>query len=83
MSGLNIDPKLRDDIIESLLGISEVIQVSEVTGRFDILISTRARSLKEFHSLMLEKIGTINGVKRSESFVEMKRTTKQTPYRQL
>jgi len=39
-----------------------------------------AKNLDEMHRLISEKLGRIEGVQRSESFIEMKRTTKPMPY---
>ncbi|MEO2220063.1 MAG: Lrp/AsnC family transcriptional regulator, partial [Nitrosopumilus sp.] len=35
LTGINIDTKQRDNVIEKLFGIDEVREVAEVTGRFD------------------------------------------------
>ena len=39
-----------------------------------------ARSLDEMHKIVSEKIGRIDGVLSSESFIEMKTRTKEMPY---
>ena len=77
-----MDSKLRDNVIEELLKIPEVREISEVTGRFDILVTVYAKNLDEMHRLISENLGRIQGVQRSESFIEMKRTTKPMPYKQ-
>ena len=78
-----MDSKLRDNVIEELFKIPEVREISEVTGRFDILVTMYARNLDEMHRLISENLGRIQGVQRSESFIEMKRTTKPMPYRSM
>ena len=35
--GINRDPKLKEEIHKKLLEIAEVVSLSEVTGRFDII----------------------------------------------
>jgi Lrp/AsnC family transcriptional regulator, regulator for asnA, asnC and gidA len=40
-----------------------------------------AKNLDEMHRLISERLGRIQGVQRSESFIEMKRTTKPMPYK--
>ena len=45
LTGINMDSKKRDNVIQELLKISGVREVSEVTGRFDILITMYARKL--------------------------------------
>ena len=79
-TGINIDSKQRDNVINGLFEINGVREISEVTGRFDILITMHAKNLAEMHRLISEGIGKIQGIIGSESFVEMKRRKKQTPY---
>ncbi|HJN19324.1 MAG TPA: Lrp/AsnC family transcriptional regulator [Candidatus Nitrosopelagicus sp.] len=79
-TGINIDSKQRDSVINGLFEINGVREISEVTGRFDILVTMHAKNLAEMHRLISEGIGKIQGIIGSESFVEMKRRKKQTPY---
>ena len=78
--GLNIDSKLRESILDELLSLSEVREVSEVTGRFDLVVTVKARSLEELHDIVSGKIGRINGVVHTETFIEMKRKVRQSVY---
>jgi len=78
--GINRDPKLKDQIHKSLMKTPEVIEISEVTGRFDILITLRARNLEELHTVAIEKIGKIEGIQNTETFVELQRTDKDSVY---
>lgn len=78
--GINRDPKLKANIHTELLKIPEVRMISEVTGRFDILVAVSARTLEELHDVVIEKIGKIEGVLNTETFVEMQRTEKELHY---
>ena len=80
LTGINMDSKKRDNIIEELFKIREVREISEVTGRFDILVTMFARNLEDMHQLVSEQIGKIQGIVGSESFIEMKTQTKQMPF---
>ena len=80
LTGINMDTKKRDHIIEELFKIDGVREVAEVTGRFDILVTMYAKSLDQMHKLVAEKIGRIEGVQSSESFIEMKSRMKAMPY---
>jgi len=80
LTGINMDSKQRSVVIEELFKIPGVREVSEVTGRFDILVTMYAKNLGEMHLLISEKIGKITGIIGSESFIEMKTRTKQMPY---
>ena len=80
LTGINMDSKQRSVIIEELFKVPGVREVSEVTGRFDMLVTMHAKNLSEMHQLISEKIGKITGIIGSESFIEMKTQKKQMPY---
>ena len=80
LTGINIDTKQRDNVINQLFKIDGVREVAEVTGRFDILVTMYARSLDQMHKMVSEKIGRVEGIQSSESFIEMKSRTKAMPY---
>ena len=80
LTGINMDSKKRDNIIQELFKISGVREVSEVTGRFDILVTMYAENLNQMYSIVSDSIGKIDGIIGSESFIEMKTRTKQMPY---
>jgi len=80
LAGINMDSKKRDGVIDALFKIEGVREIAEVTGRFDILVTLYARSLDEMHRIVSEKIGKIDGVLSSESFIEMKTREKAMPY---
>ena len=80
LTGINMDSKQRDNVIQELFKIPGVREVSEVTGRFDILVTTYAENLSEMYKIVSDGIGKIQGVMGSESFIEMKTRTKQTSY---
>ena len=78
--GINRDPKLKDSIHKALMKTLEVVEIFEVTGRFDILITLRAKNLEELHTVAIEKIGKIEGIQNTETFVELQRTDKDAVY---
>ena len=80
ITGINMDSKQRDVVIQELFKIQGVREVSEVTGRFDILVTMYAENLNEMYRIVSDDIGKIQGVTSSESFIEMKTRTKQMPY---
>jgi Lrp/AsnC family transcriptional regulator for asnA, asnC and gidA len=80
LTGINMDSKKRDNVIDELFKIDGVREIAEVTGRFDILVTMYAKTLDEMHKLISDKIGRIEGVISSESFIEMKTRTKSMPY---
>ena len=78
--GINRDPKFKIQIHKKLLEISEVVSISEVTGRFDIMIQVYAQDLEDLHAVVIEKIGKIEGIQNTESFVELQKTDKEPAY---
>ena len=80
LTGINMDSKQRDNVIQELFKIPGVREVSEVTGRFDILVTMYAENLGEMYRIVSDSIGKIQGVIGSESFIEMKTRTKQMSY---
>ncbi|CAN5674407.1 HTH-type transcriptional regulator Ptr1 [soil metagenome] len=78
--GINRDPKLKEPIHNELMKIPEIRSLIEVTGRFDIILSIYTRSLEELHKVVIERIGKIEGIQATETFVEMQRTDKEPVY---
>ena len=78
--GINRDPKLKEPIHTELLKIPEVRSVSEVTGRFDMIVTVNAHTLEELHNVVIERVGKIEGIQNTETFVEMQRTEKEPVY---
>ncbi|MEM2923457.1 MAG: Lrp/AsnC family transcriptional regulator [Candidatus Nitrosocaldus sp.] len=83
VTGINMDSKMRDSIISGLMKIPEVREIAEVTGRFDILITLTAKTLDEIHHIVSDKIGRLDGVQRTETFIEMKRTIKEPTFSEV
>ena len=80
ITGINMDSKQRDNVIQELFKIPSVREVAEVTGRFDILVTMYAENLNDMYKIVSDSIGKIQGIIGSESFIEMKTRTKQMPY---
>ncbi|MEM2140515.1 MAG: Lrp/AsnC family transcriptional regulator [Nitrososphaera sp.] len=80
LTGINMDSKLRDNVLNELFKIPEVREVSEVTGRFDILVTMTSHTLDEMHQLISEKIGRIEGIQKTETFIEMRKTVRELAY---
>jgi len=78
--GVNRDPKLKDSIHKQLMETSEVISISEVTGRFDMIVRVYADNLESLHTAVIEKIGKIDGIQNTETFVELQKTDKDPNY---
>ena len=78
--GINRDPKLKEQIHKKLLEIVEVVSLYEVTGRFDIILRVYTKDLENLHSVVMDKIGKIDGIQNTETFVELQKTSKELDY---
>ncbi|MBA0909051.1 MAG: Lrp/AsnC family transcriptional regulator [Nitrosarchaeum sp.] len=78
--GINRDPKLKDTIHKKMLETPDVLSISEVTGRFDMIVDIHAKNLEALHSIVIEKIGKIDGIINMETFVELQKTDKDPIY---
>ena len=81
--GLNTEGKKREDILGSIASLPEAREIGEVTGRFDIMVTVKARSLDDLHNIVTGKIGNIDGVNRSETFIELKTQQKEHTFEEL
>jgi Lrp/AsnC family transcriptional regulator for asnA, asnC and gidA len=80
LTGINMDSKLRENVLNELFRIPEVIEISEVTGRFDILVTMNSHSLDEMHQLISERVGRIEGIQKTETFIEMRKIARETSF---
>ena len=78
--GINRDPKFKQLIHEQLMETPEVYHICEVTGRFDIIVDILSEDLEQLHSVIIEKIGKIEGIQNTETFVELEKTDKEPVY---
>ncbi len=78
--GVNRDPKLKDQIHKQLMETPEVVSISEITGRFDILLRIHAENLEALHTVVIEKIGKIEAIQNTETIVELQKTDKDPVY---
>ncbi|MDC0199735.1 Lrp/AsnC family transcriptional regulator [Candidatus Nitrosopelagicus sp.] len=78
--GINRDPKFKTAIHENLLKIAEIDRIIEVTGRFDLMVGALAEDLEQLHNIVVDKIGKIDGIQNTETFVELERTEKSPMY---
>lgn len=78
--GVNADAKYRDSVLKSLLDLEEARNVSEVTGRFDFLVTVKSKTLEELHNIVSGQIGNIQGVVHTETFIAMRTGSKSPTY---
>ena len=78
--GINRDPKLKEQIHKKLLDVPEIVSISEVTGRFDMMLRVYTKDLENLHYVVMENIGKIEGIQNTETFVELQKTDKDPAY---
>lgn len=78
--GINRDPKFKESIHDQLMNTPEVDHICEVTGRFDIIVGVLSKDLEQLHSVIIEKVGKIEGIQNTETFIELEKTDKEPVY---
>ena len=68
---LQVDPGKIEDVASALAQAPEALNVSVTTGAFDLFAWVALPSPEDLHSFLLGTIGSIPGVRRSETFVTM------------
>lgn len=69
--GLQVDPAEVDPVANKLASIPEVQYVSVTTGAFDIFVWVALGSPEELSSFLRLQVGSIAGVRRTETFVNL------------
>ena len=69
--GLQVDPDKTDSVGQNLSKIDETYWVSVTTGTFDMFAWVALPSSEELGNFLREKIGAIDGVQRTETFVSL------------
>ena len=78
--GISRRPERKEEIHASLMAMPEVQFVSEVMGRFDIMVGIVASDHEALHPVLIDKIGRIDGVEGTETFVELQRIDKDASF---
>jgi len=69
--GLQVDPDKTDSVVQHVSKIEETYWVSVTTGTFDMFAWVALPSSEELGNFLREKIGAIDGVQRTETFVSL------------
>jgi Lrp/AsnC family transcriptional regulator for asnA, asnC and gidA len=69
--GLQVDPAEVEPAAAELSGIPEVQYVSVTTGAYDIFVWVAMPSPEELSQFLRARIGAINGIRRTETFVNL------------
>ncbi len=69
--GLKVDPALVDSVANELAKMEEVQYSAVTTGAYDVFCRVALSSPLELSDFLRNRIGDINGVRRSETFVNL------------
>ena len=69
--GLQVDPGKVDDVADALARLEEVHYVAITTGAYDVFAWVALASSEELGAFLRGKVGSIAGVRRSETFVNL------------
>ncbi|MDP2949463.1 MAG: Lrp/AsnC family transcriptional regulator, partial [Chloroflexota bacterium] len=69
--GLQADPGAVDDVASALAALPEVHYVAITTGAHDVFAWVALGSSEELGAFLRSKVGTIKGVRRTETFVNL------------
>ncbi len=81
MAGINIDPKQREAVVAELEKLDSTRLMREITGRFDLWVNLRGKTLDELHKTVYDVIGRVPGVTGVEIFMEVSRKVPQVKFR--
>ena len=76
--GLQVDPAQVEEVATKLAALAETEQVAITTGRYDIFIWVNLESAEALAAFLHRKIGTVEGVRRTETFISLD-TRKRAP----
>ncbi len=76
--GLQVDPAQVEEVATKLAALAETERVAITTGRYDIFIWVNLESAAALAAFLHRKIGTVEGVRRTETFISLD-TRKRAP----
>ena len=76
--GLQVDPAQVEEVATKLAALAETERVAITTGRYDIFIWVNLESAAALTAFLHRKIGTVEGVRRTETFISLD-TRKRAP----
>ena len=69
--GVQVDPDKIDQVADALANLSEINWVAITTGSFDVFAWATLQSSEALGIFLRTKVGTIQGVRRTETFVNL------------
>jgi Lrp/AsnC family leucine-responsive transcriptional regulator len=70
--GINIEPRLEEEISTNLSHIDEVLEIHEMHGRFDLMLKIRAKNLEQMRDILENKISSLAHITETELMAVLK-----------
>ncbi|GBD11011.1 Leucine-responsive regulatory protein [bacterium HR23] len=77
--GVQVDPDKLDEVGERLAQLKEVQWAAVTTGAFDVILWATVPSAEDLGTLLRAKIGSVPGVRRTETFVALSVKKRSAP----
>ncbi|MCI0440507.1 MAG: Lrp/AsnC family transcriptional regulator [Chloroflexi bacterium] len=69
--GIQVEPDRLDDVASQLAALEEIGWVAVITGSYDIFAWATLPSSEELGTFLRTKVGSISGIRRTETFVNL------------
>ena len=69
--GIQVDPDKLDRVVDEIAKLEEINWVAITTGAYDVFAWSTMRSAKELGVFLTTRLGTIPGIHRTETFVNL------------
>ena len=67
--GMELEKRTHAATMEKIAGVKGVLSVSNVTGKYDLLVEVFLDSRQGLKKFLVEDLSTIEGIKRTETFI--------------
>lgn len=68
---------LADEVAEKLKEIPQVVRLNYITGHYNLFAEIQCRSIADLQDILHNRIETLDGVKRTETFLSLKENFKR------
>jgi Lrp/AsnC family transcriptional regulator for asnA, asnC and gidA len=70
--GINVEPRLAEELTDELSKVDEVLEIHEMHGRFDLLLKVRAKDLDQMRDIVVNKIRILPHIIETELMTVLK-----------
>ena len=76
--GINVDAERKDDVVNALKSIDNVLEVYELLEPYDIFVKARTHDIRDLKEKVLKVINSTNGVLNTSSILTTRRHKENT-----